>query len=321
PWQRPERAFAVAAVGLACCVAGCSAGDEDSAGPGAVTLPSVVEPLHAPDAVCQRWTQDRLDLAEGTWSGDLATCAPGTWSEPARANALRQLNLYRWLAGRAAVSADPDKNVRAQSCALLLDANDQLSHAPPDTWACYSAAGAQGASESNIILEPGVIAVDLYMIDDGASNAKRMGHRRWLLWDALSTVGLGSSAGASCLLVLDSGEPDALGIRLWPPAGAFPHDAYAPRNDDATILMPTLDQGGWTIETLDMPMDSANVQLTEDGVVRPILVNALEPAGQSEYGLRFIPDGWTAKRGSTYEVTVTGIPQPFRYQVELVSCA
>jgi hypothetical protein len=38
----------------------------------------------------------------------------------------------------------------------MMDANDSLSHDPPENWKCYSEEGADGASTSNISSGPGV---------------------------------------------------------------------------------------------------------------------------------------------------------------------
>ena len=58
-------------------------------------------------AICARWTADRANLSEGTWSGATATCTAGDMAADARANALRLVNLYRWLAALPPVTTDP----------------------------------------------------------------------------------------------------------------------------------------------------------------------------------------------------------------------
>ena len=60
--------------------------------------------------VCARWKADRADLSEGTWTGDVASCTPGDIGATARANALRLVNLYRWLAALPAVVTDPTRD-------------------------------------------------------------------------------------------------------------------------------------------------------------------------------------------------------------------
>ncbi|MFY0532355.1 CAP domain-containing protein [Nannocystis pusilla] len=80
-------------------------------------------------------------MSEGTWSGAVAGCQAGDTGAPGRDNALRLINLYRWLAGLPAVGHDAGLNAKAQQCALMMHANGQLSHDPPMQWDCYSADG------------------------------------------------------------------------------------------------------------------------------------------------------------------------------------
>jgi len=119
------------------------------------------------DEVCDRWNDDRADLSEGAWSGSVTGCMQGDVSSTGRENALKLVNLYRWLAGLPAVSHSASNNNYAQACSLLMDANNSLSHNPPSSWICYTADGATGAGSSNISTAPGVQGVDRYMVDPG----------------------------------------------------------------------------------------------------------------------------------------------------------
>src|SRR5262249_12178873 len=138
---------------------------------------------------CTRWKADRANLAEGTWSGNLAGCVAGDISADGRANALRLFNMYRWLADLPAVVTGPSRDMQAQACALMMDANNMLSPEPPTTWTCYTELGAMGASTSNISGGPGVSSVAGYMLDSG--NETTHGHRRIILSNRLGPIGLG----------------------------------------------------------------------------------------------------------------------------------
>jgi hypothetical protein len=81
----------------------------------------------------------------------------------------------------------------------MMDANNQLNHDPPNNWTCYSRTGTTRRN-SNISSTPGVLGVDLYMVDYG--NETTMGHRRWILSNTLGPVGIGSTSEMSCLLVI-----------------------------------------------------------------------------------------------------------------------
>ena len=71
-----------------------------------------------PEGTCARWNGDRADLSEGTWSGNVAACEVGDISPEGRANALKLINLYRWLADLPPVVTDPERDRQAQACSL-----------------------------------------------------------------------------------------------------------------------------------------------------------------------------------------------------------
>ena len=87
-----------------------------------------------PTGICARWLLDRQDMNEGTWTGSAAKCEPGDLSTDAKDNALRLVNLYRYLTHMPPVVRDPVFDSKAQACALMMYANKQLSHTPPPTW-------------------------------------------------------------------------------------------------------------------------------------------------------------------------------------------
>ena len=83
--------------------------------------------------VCARWKADRADLSEGTWTGDVTSCTAGDIGATARANALRLVNLYRWLAAAAGRRHRSDARC-AGSGVRADDARQQhdLAHAADD---------------------------------------------------------------------------------------------------------------------------------------------------------------------------------------------
>ncbi len=177
----------------------------------------------AAEGLCARWNADRQQLGEGSWNGSVNSCDEGDISADGRANALRQLNLYRFIAGMPEVVTDPTRDGQAQECALMMHANNALSHNPPMGWNCYSGGGASAAGSSNIASGPGVMAVDMYMSDFG--NETTMGHRRWILNNRLGPVGLGSTSGYSCMWVIGGSGNANFDWMAWPSAGVFPIEA------------------------------------------------------------------------------------------------
>lgn len=264
--------------------------------------------------VCQRWNGDRADMNEGTWSGDAGACTKGDTGAPGRENARKLVNLYRALAGLPAVTEEPTWSGKAQACALMMHANGQLSHSPPMNWQCYAAEGAEAAGKSNISSTPGVVGIDLYMVDPG--NPTTIGHRRWILSNSLGPIGLGSTSGYSCLWVIGGQGNAGKAWTAWPPAGIVPLEAiHVPE-----IPWSNVDETGWTIQSDSIDVSKAQITITEGGADRPIKLTPLLSGYGSQFAVSMIPQGWTTQAGKTYTVQVNGVPQPFSYDVQVVQC-
>lgn len=261
--------------------------------------------------VCSRWIGDRADRSEGTWSGNIAACNAGDVSPKGRTNALKILNLYRFLAALPALVTDATRDAKAQACALMMDANNALSHTPPASWACYSDAGAEAAGRSNIATTPGVQAVDLYMVDPG--NETTMGHRRWILSNSIGPTGLGSTSDYSCMWTLYGRGNVGKTWMAWPPPGPFPYGAVKPS-------WKSIDQTGWTLQSDSINLAGAQVSVTESGQTLAVQTSQLLGGYGSRYAIKFIPQGWTISAGRTYAVRVTGITSPISYDVQVVAC-
>lgn len=272
---------------------------------------------HNAQEVCERWKADRADMAEGTWSGSVANCQPGDISANGRANALRILNLYRWLADLPAITTDPTRDKKAQACAVIMKANNQLSHTPPNTWTCWTQEGADAASSCNISSGPGVSSVDGYMIDDG--NPTTIGHRRWILSNSIGPTGLGSTDGASCMWTLNGSQRVGKPWMAWPAPGAIPLQAISVSMYGG-FYKSSLDTTGWTIQSDSINLSGAQVAVTSDGADLQVTVTQLSPGYGSRYAIRFNPNGWQTTAGKTYAVSVSGISTPIGYQVQVVDC-
>jgi uncharacterized protein YkwD len=264
-------------------------------------------------AICARWTADRANLSEGTWSGATATCTTGDMSAEARANALRLVNLYRWLAALPPVTTDPAHDAEDEACALMMRANNMISHMPPTTWLCYTAAGADGASNSNVSSGPAVSSVDLYMTDPG--NPTTIGHRRWLLSNSLGPIGIGGTDRSSCLWTLTGTGKAGKPWMAWPPAGIVPVQAVFAGGTKGGA-----DTTGWTVESDTINLANAQVAVTLDGANMPVTVAQLLGGYGSKYAISFIPMGWTTQANKTYSVAITGTATPISYTVQTISC-
>lgn len=265
------------------------------------------------EQMCSRWTADRSNMNEGNWSGSVAACDPGDISAEGRANALRLVNLHRWMVGLPEVTTDPARDSMAQACALMMHANGSLSHDPPMGWTCYSADGATGAGSSNISSGPGVMSVDLYMVDPG--NATTLGHRRWILSNSAGPIGLGSTSGYSCMWVLGGSGVGSNEWTAWPSPGPFPFEAISP------LGFASLDETGWSVQSDTIDLNGASVTITAGGEPRPVTVTNLAGGFGSSSAISMVPQGWTAQPDTTYHVLVEGIADgPIEYDVQIVDC-
>lgn len=261
--------------------------------------------------VCTRWKADRADLSEGTWTGDVTSCTPGDIGATARANALRLVNLYRWLAQLPPVVTDPTHDAQDQACALMMRANNMISHSPPTTWTCYTQDGASAAGSSNVSSGRAVSSVDLYMIDPG--NATTIGHRRWILSNSLGPIGIGGTDKASCMWTLNGSGKAGKAWTAWPSPGQIPLQAVSPKGT-------TVDSTGWSVQSDSINLANAQVTVTVDGAAQPVTVTQLDPNYGSKYAIRFNPMGWTTQAGKTYSVAIANIPTPISYDVQIVDC-
>lgn len=209
------------------------------------------------------------------FTGAVGTCVAGGTSQQYKDAALQRINWYRAMAGVPGLTGlDATYSTQAQSAALMMSANGQLSHTPPPSWTCYTAAGATAAGKSNICLgynltdDPGCIRA--YMDDTGSNNTV-VGHRRWLLYPQTQTMGTGdvvSGGGflyANAVWVQDSHIFDPRpatreNFVAWPPPDYVPYElAYArwsfsyPGADFSSATV-TMQSGGASISLNVLPL-------------------------------------------------------------------
>ena len=179
--------------------------------------------------VVARWNDTYFDNTAFTWSGSTAGCAAGETSDAFKAAVLRRLNFFRAMAGLPGnLTLDAALSSKAQKAALMMDAADRLSHAPGRDWACYSADGAEAAASSLLAYSNAparsVSLLDGYVRDRGSNNAA-VGHRRWILYPPLASVGTGDTAQANALWIALPGVSEVVGSAAavaWPPRGFIP---------------------------------------------------------------------------------------------------
>jgi len=205
---------------------------------------------------------DAAALVPHSWSGSVDGCDAGRASTAFHSATLGSINWFRQMAGLETIVADAAASARAQEAALMMHAQNSLSHSPGSTWACFSSAGAESAGRANLTL--GVIGsrgVAGQIEDPGASNVA-LGHRRWLLYPSLSEVGLGSTSRAGVVEVIGdfANSQGASAWVSWPPAGYVPHDVIFERwsisreGADFSQARVTMSQNGQSVSVSLLPV-------------------------------------------------------------------
>jgi uncharacterized protein YkwD len=129
---------------------------------------------------------------------DPTICRAGTLTAAEKSGALATVNAIRAAHGLAAVAYDAAGDAEVMQISLMSVANSALSHTPPSSWNCYSAAGQQGAASSNLYLGGPSAFLTLassasilggWLADVGSEAT--LGHRRWMLDPFLKQIAFG----------------------------------------------------------------------------------------------------------------------------------
>ena len=86
------------------------------------------------------------------WTGNVATCAAGTTSQAYLDATFQMINFYRGMTGLVDVTNATSYNQNSQEAALIMSANNALSHDPPSHWTCWTSGGDAAAGASNLAL-------------------------------------------------------------------------------------------------------------------------------------------------------------------------
>lgn len=183
--RRPRRAVAASALALVLSATGCGGSSENAGntgtgvGTGSTVFTSAAQSLYAA-------------------LPDTSICRAGTLTAAERNSVLATVNAIRAAHGLAAVGLDAAGENEVMQAALMSVINGQLSHAPPTTWGCYSAAGKTGAETGNLYLggpsafltlAPSASILASWLADVGSEDT--LGHRRWMLDPFLKQVAFG----------------------------------------------------------------------------------------------------------------------------------
>lgn len=264
------------------------------------------------------------------WTGSYDTGDSGDTSQDYKDAVLRRINFVRSMAGLPdGVAFDSTFSAKSQDAALIMSANDQLNHYPPNNWLFWTDDGYEAAGKSNLAIgSSGPDSVMGYIEDHGGNNAV-VGHRRWLLYPQTQTMGTGDVPGidgvsnrrpANSIWVFDgnfggSRPSTRESFVAWPPAGHVPYTIVYPR---------------WSIAVAGANFNGATVTMTRKiGNGSPENVSVvLEPfsSGSGEPTLVWVPDGLNTSQPQTHarptddttysvSVQISGESQPITYDV------
>jgi hypothetical protein len=276
------------------------------------------------------------------WVGSISPCNAGNTAQAFQDATINRVNLYRALAGLpgniSEFSSAGGQQADNQQAALMFVANGALSHTPPNTWTCYTSAGATGAGNSNIALGMGAgfnfngpTAIDGYMDDNGNVS---VGHRRWILYPPQTQMSDGdvdstassnnNSSDALWILGPWGSRPSTPNGEPWPSSGYIPWQ-----------LLPS-NSTYWSLSLQNANFGAANVSMTRNGVPLTVAIQAFVNNGQptgsfaGDNTIVWIPTGATYAKPTqdvAYAITVsgitgnsgaTGVPASVSYTVKVI---
>lgn len=340
-----------ASLALAILLAGCGGGGGSESTPGVVVVPGPTTPAPSPTptpaptpAPTPTPTPTPAPTATppiltGDFSSDIAAlydvapdvdaCRAGRLKQSVALSMLASLNQLRALHGLPAVSYSSGDEAEEQESALLQGANQSLSHTPPSTWKCYTQAGYNGSSTSNLALSygPGLrVRTDEsylagWMSEIDNVTADSVGHRRWLLDPFLGTVAYGRVVGTTSGTF---GRVDGAALRVFSQSGqrapigqlpayfAYPQGDYPVKfwEDGALLSFSAIAGQNGSSASRSVDFSKASVVVKERGG-SALTISKLSYDNQG-YGLpnnlQFAAAG--IRHGVQYDVTISGVSGP-----------
>ena len=240
--------------------------------------------------VCSRWNQDYPKQSTSVFTSNGNTCDAGQIEPDAHADAMRLVNLHRWLLGLDAAGVDWANQAKAQEAALMMHVNSSLSHSPPSNWQCFTQDGADAAGSSNLGLgysHPSD-TINGYMAD---SRTPSLGHRRWIISPTLDKVGFGHHGRGGAMWVFGKNNANVVPeYVMYPGAGIAPAES---------IL------GDWSISSnTNIGTPTVTIAPRDGGAALPLGVTKIA----NNYGMRYavsIQLGEQPMVGVPYVVTIT----------------
>lgn len=316
----PRRATLLAGAAVIALAATAPAGAGDAAAGSSGTPPAdpgpraVADPRGAAVDEFNSSYRGSLSAAPG-WNGSAATCTAGSITAAYKAATLQMVNYFRTMSGLRVVTESPATSTRAQAAALMMDAENGLSHDPQPGWACWTSAGAEAAAHSNLSLgNAGPASVISYIEDAGGPLVP---HRRWLLYPPLASIGIGATDRAGVIWVIPTNyptRPARPAFAAWPPSGHVPYQVVFDNWSFAVNAGPGL-----------VDFSEASVTMTQLGASVPLTVLS-QSAGYGDDTLVWDPAGIVATAGMAdtairvvvRNVKVDGASRSYAYDVIII---
>jgi len=165
------------------------------------------------------------------WNGNIKKCFCGTLKSDIYQKAQDRINFFRVMNGLTEVKINSKFNKEAQEAALLIKANNQLTHYPNKSMECYTELASNGCKKSCLSLTdyknfPSTAFITGFIWDFGESNYF-VGHRRWILYSRLKEFGYGATNNSEAILTVDGVSYDSIAL---PEFIAYPWNGYVPFN-------------------------------------------------------------------------------------------
>ncbi len=261
---------------------------------------------------------------------DLGNCTPGVLRGEAKASFLSAFNALRARHGLRPVRYNAAADRAAGEAAMMMAANSALSHDPPSSWKCWTAAGAAAAGSSNLL--GGVSSPYLAYEDDNAvlgewlieGDGDEIGHRRWMLDPYLDQTALGRfitvlpggvRVDSAVMKVFDfPGGSVGDSSSRFGSAGAVPAFVAWPQGDYPAMFFSSRARLSFSVSQDPNDVDArgtvdfsqATVSITDGAQVLPVRDQLWDDEGFGVANcLSWRVDGIVP--GRTYAVTISGI--------------
>jgi hypothetical protein len=178
------------------------------------------------------YLSSKIDSMNWTSSGN---CNTGVIPKEIYKKAENRINFFRLVNHLPPIKIVDLKKEEAQAAAFMMQENNNLSHAPPADWKCYSEKGKEGAASSCLSFfafksQKETTFITDYIRDAGEMNSF-VGHRRWLLSSQAKKFSYGATKKTDALYCMPELTTDTLKTSFiaYPWNGCVPYNLIFPK--------------------------------------------------------------------------------------------